>query len=181
MVQQNGKREAQNLLDIAKSTYDSIPLEERPVLTEKSEPVTADDIYLSQENGDLTSFWANHVPQTRGGNENSFTSVVVSNMSSSMDRSGESRKDANDDLDDTCRSEESRRDDNEEVNDSETISLLDKSSHLSSHSNDSLPESTKDEPSTESSTQHERVTETTHPNEDSNDESETMEFINDTK
>jgi hypothetical protein len=180
MVQQTGKGEAQKLLDIAKSTYESIPLEERPVLTEKSELVTADDIYLTQENGVLT-FGANHAPQTRSGNENSFTSGVVSNMSSSSDRSEKSRLDANDDIDDTCRSKESRPDNNEEIGDSETISLLDRSSHHSSHSSDSLPESSKDEPSTESSAQRERVAETTHPNEDSNDELETMGLINSTK
>ncbi|XP_048764978.2 ATP-binding cassette sub-family C member 4-like isoform X2 [Ostrea edulis] len=162
MVQQTGKGEAQRLLDIAKSTYNSIPLEERPVLTKKSETITADDIYLSQENGDVTSFGANHVPQMQGGTEHSFSSGVVSNMSPSLDRSEENGPDINEDIDD-----------------SETSSLLTKQLEAtpcrSSHSIDSSPE---DEPPTETSTLHQHASEATYPKEESNEVSETTELLN---
>lgn len=162
MVQQTGKGEAQRLLDIAKSTYNSIPLEERPVLTKKSETITADDIYLSQENGDVTSFGANHVPQMQGGTEHSFSSGVVSNMSPSLDRSEENGPDINEDIDD-----------------SETSSLLTKQLEAtpcrSSHSIDSSPE---DEPPTETSTLHQHTSEATYPKEESNEVSETTELLN---
>ncbi|XP_022343366.2 ATP-binding cassette sub-family C member 4-like isoform X1 [Crassostrea virginica] len=95
MVQQTGKGECQKLMDVAKSTYFSIPPENRPDLIEKRKEITADDIYLSQGHGDINSVGANHVTKIQDGN-NSSSSGVVENMSSSDQSTNSSHEDTED-------------------------------------------------------------------------------------
>ena len=95
MVQQTGKGECQKLIDVAKSTYFSIPPENRPDLIEKGKEITADDIYLSQEHSDINSVGANHVTKIQDGN-NSSSSGVVENMSSSDQSTNSSHEDTED-------------------------------------------------------------------------------------
>ncbi|XP_062612836.1 ATP-binding cassette sub-family C member 4-like isoform X2 [Saccostrea cucullata] len=184
MVQQTGKGESQKLLEIAKSTYDSIPAEDRPSLTEETKTVTADDIYLCEENSDVNSISANHVLQNRSREEEVDSSDEnVPSPSEGPVRSVEDKEDVEDD-------EDVNEDDNEDVNESETSSLLaakkqqnmDPLPSLSSHADDnSVSHSKENGPLVNSSIHNQHVTENSRPSEDSNEVSETTELLNDEK
>lgn len=160
MVQQTGKGETQKLLDIAKSTYSNIPPENRPALLKQSEKVTADDIYLSQDDNGVNSDSANHVVKYQDKGVSSPNGVVK-----------------NDD-----------DDDDENIDETETSTLLSSNNHQESdndaslslsHDKDSMPLVKKEDPSIESSSpiQQEKDFTSGAPNEDSNETTETTELL----
>lgn len=90
MVQQSGKGESQKLFDIAKSTYNNIPLENRLALFKESDNGAADDIFLSHGNNALNSDHAYRVTKNQEGG------VFSSNQTKEKDfTSGATDEDSN--------------------------------------------------------------------------------------